>query len=86
MLLCECCKKSPATVHLTEIPNDEKKEIHETYGRKWLKVSRYGPGELEAVVTRIESEHRLPVFVPTAADGTRALVDRVVEYFARFGP
>lgn len=28
MLICEVCKKKPATVHLTDIHNGEKKELH----------------------------------------------------------
>jgi protein arginine kinase activator len=28
MLICEICKKKPATVHLTDIHNGEKKELH----------------------------------------------------------
>ncbi|MHC4872357.1 MAG: UvrB/UvrC motif-containing protein [Planctomycetota bacterium] len=28
MFICEVCKKNPATVHLTDIHNNEKKELH----------------------------------------------------------
>ncbi|MFH0910016.1 MAG: UvrB/UvrC motif-containing protein [Planctomycetota bacterium] len=28
MFICEICKKNPATVHLTDIHNNEKKELH----------------------------------------------------------